>query len=78
MILLADARPPLHVFYQQPHMGSPEYGFITSVNERYVFVRFLFDSHSKACRPEDLHWPPDFCAIYGGNPPGQLFVRYEH
>lgn len=31
-----------------------EIGHITSVNELYIFVRFLGDEHSKACLPADL------------------------
>jgi hypothetical protein len=79
MIDVNDARPGLHVFYQQPHMKWPEYGAIVRVSEHAawgkacVFVRFLFDTTAKACRREDLYWPPDFCAIGGGNPPGQIF-----
>ena len=82
MIALEDAVPARHVFYQQPHMPQPEYGVITSVSpwgrRPYVHVRFLFDHHSKACRPEDLHWPPDFRAGDGANPPGQIFGHHPH
>lgn len=31
-----------------------EYGTITSVNDRYVFVRYGRDNYSKATRAEDL------------------------
>lgn len=31
-----------------------EYGVITSVNERYVFVRYGSDTHSKATKSSDL------------------------
>lgn len=31
-----------------------ERGRVTSQNAHYVFVRFGTDTHSKACRPEDL------------------------
>jgi len=31
-----------------------EFGVITSVNDRYVFVRYGNELHSKATRPEDL------------------------
>lgn len=31
-----------------------EYGVITSVNDRYVFVRYGRKIHSEATRPEDL------------------------
>ncbi len=69
------ARVGFHVFYQKPHMRSPEYGVITSLDfaPHYVNVRFLGDTHSKACRPADLHWPPDFCAMDRVNPQGQPF-----
>jgi acyl-homoserine lactone acylase PvdQ len=65
----------LHVFYQQPHMASPEYGVVTSIQSMPVFVhvRFNFDTTSKSCRPQDLHWPPDFCAADRCNPVGQPF-----
>jgi hypothetical protein len=63
------------VFYQQPHMKAPEYGVITSIQSMpvYLHVRFMFDTTSKACRPQDLHWPPDFCAQDRCNTPGQVF-----
>ncbi len=31
-----------------------EYGVVTSRNDKYVFVRFKGDSHSKACDPSTL------------------------
>jgi hypothetical protein len=31
-----------------------ERGFVTSANDRYVFVRFGADEHSKAVDPRDL------------------------
>jgi hypothetical protein len=76
-----DAEPGMMVFYQQTHMRHPEYGTITSTNlqelprirDQIVRIRFLFDNHSKPCHPADLHWPPDFCAVDGANPPGQKF-----
>jgi hypothetical protein len=39
-----------------PFEGSTEkeYGVITSVNDRYVFVRYGTDIQSKATRAEDL------------------------
>jgi hypothetical protein len=36
------------------HPDRREDGTITSVNEQYVFVRYLGDKHSKATMPEDL------------------------
>jgi hypothetical protein len=70
------AKVGFHVFYQQPHMRHPEYGLITSTDQmpHYVHVRFNGDAHSKACRPTDLHWPPDFCAADRVNPEGQPFA----
>lgn len=32
-----------------------EFGEITSVNDKYVFVRYGREIHSKAIRPEDLN-----------------------
>lgn len=61
------------VFYQKPHMRSPEYGTITAViSPSLVQVRFLFDDWSKPCNPDDLYWPPNFCARDGGVP-GQQY-----
>lgn len=41
--------PGDHVTYR-PHSGAPaETGDVTSVNDRYVFVRFDGDTHAKAC-----------------------------
>lgn len=34
----------------------PEQGYITSVNDSYVFVRFGGAAHGVACRPDDLLW----------------------
>lgn len=80
-----DVKVGFHVFYQQPHMRGPEYGVITGVHHgsgdalddpSYVRVRFLGDATSKSCRPQDLHWPPDFCAPDRVNPAGQVFGRW--
>jgi hypothetical protein len=76
-----DAIPGMNVFYQQPHMRHPEYGRISSTNldelprlcNQIVRVLFLGDETAKPCHPEDLHWPPNFCAKDGANPPGQKF-----
>jgi hypothetical protein len=67
----------LSVFYQQPHMKSPEYGVITSIQSMPVFlhVRFNLESTAKACCPRDLHWPPDFCEADRVNPVGQIFSK---
>ncbi len=41
----------------QPHADAPiEQGYITSVNDTYVFVRYGSDANAKATRPEDLRW----------------------
>lgn len=76
-----DAKPGLTVFYQQPHMAHPEYGSITSTNidalprlrDQVVRVLFTNETTPKPCHPEDLFWPPNFCARDGANPPGQKF-----
>jgi hypothetical protein len=44
------------VLYQRP--GVSERGVVTSVGQRYVFVRYAGDTGSKATRPEDLEWLP--------------------
>lgn len=36
--------------------GDAEQGYVTSVNDRYVFVRFGAAAHGVACRPDDLLW----------------------
>jgi hypothetical protein len=71
-----EAKAGMAVFYQQSHMPRPEYGVISSdpyYSWNYVHVRFNGELHAKACRPEDLHWPPDFCAADRVNVDGQLF-----
>ena len=55
-----DWQPGMQALYvpreAEGHLAHPrvEKGLVTSVNRTYVFVRFGGDSHSKACRPEDL------------------------
>lgn len=75
MINACDARLGLHVFYQQPHMRSPEYGAITGPQSipTYVHVLSFGDGTAKACHPRDLHWPPDYCAADRVNPTGQIY-----
>ncbi len=46
------------VVYQSHPNARFEDGVISSINDRYVFVRFWGDLLSKACRPEDLRWGP--------------------
>jgi len=41
------------VVYTPTH-GGREDGVITSVGDRYVFVRYRGDQHSKATSPDDL------------------------
>jgi len=41
------------VVYTPTH-GDREDGVITSVGDRYVFVRYRGDQHSKATSPDDL------------------------
>lgn len=41
----------------RPYPGAQaEDGEITSANDSYVFVRFVGDRQSKACRAEDLEF----------------------
>ena len=46
------------VIYKQQWMTSKdwEYGFITSFNDSYVFVRYGNELHSKATKRENLYW----------------------
>ena len=44
------------VMYWPEHLEQPEFGVITAVGSRYVFVRFGEELHSKACEPRDLIW----------------------
>jgi len=46
------------VIYQREWMKPDdiEYGVITSFNDKYVFVKYGSDTHSKATRREDLGW----------------------
>lgn len=50
----ARARVGVGVVYQPYPAARPENGHITSVNDYYVFVRFVGDRQAKACRAEDL------------------------
>lgn len=85
MIDIKDAHEGMHVFYQRQPMRTPEYGTIVRTNEYdcariaqlMVFVLFIGDSTPKACRPDDLYWPPDYCAFDDVNPAGQKFSRPE-
>ena len=58
---LTDARPGMRVRYIPGHAhgdrGHPdcEDGVVSSVNERFVFVRFhIMQEHGAACHAEDL------------------------
>lgn len=60
MITLAEARVNIGrgVIYVRPHCDR-EVGAITSVNERFVFVRYRSQhpsAHGKATDPADLEW----------------------
>ena len=57
-ITLADAADNIGraVVYQSHPAAPVEQGYITSVNHRYVFVRYGSDSTGKATRPDDLRW----------------------
>lgn len=57
MITAADAAKHIGagVVYSPPHeQGKREEGVITSANERFVFVRYGADKHSKATHPDNL------------------------
>lgn len=45
------------VTYHPRHGGPPEHGAITSVGDRWVFVRYSTDGTSKATDPADLELP---------------------
>jgi hypothetical protein len=38
----------------QPKVGPIEAGVITSVNNKFIFVRYGSHKHSQATKPEDL------------------------
>lgn len=42
------------VIYLKAKNDNERIGYITSVNDTYVFVRFSFSLTSQAVRPEDL------------------------
>ena len=71
MILIEDALGQMTVWYGD--RSNPEYGTITSRNNKYVFVLFQGCWQSKACRPEDLNWPPSYCARDEVNVPWQKY-----
>lgn len=85
MIDIKDAKSGMHVFYQRKPMRSPEYGIVIRTNEEHcsnpkslmVFVLFFGEQTPKACRPDDLFWPPDYCAMDDVNPKGQIFSKPE-
>jgi hypothetical protein len=43
------------VLYLSGHTPA-EQGYITSVNDKYVFVRFGASAHGVACHPDSLRW----------------------
>lgn len=47
------------VEYRSPGSPVAERGFVTSRNDRFVFVRFGLDLHAKACAPQDLRASSD-------------------
>ena len=55
-----EAQPGMLVTYMPPHAGgdishpSVENGVVVGTSDTHVFVRFIGDAHSKACRPQDL------------------------
>lgn len=71
-INLEDAEEGHHVFYLAYPGASPEYGAIKRRNDSFVFV--VFDGKdTKACRPETLNWPPEFCGRDKVCPQGQKY-----
>jgi hypothetical protein len=44
------------VVYMNINNNKPEEGVITSFNERFVFVRYGADTHSKATNRAALKW----------------------
>jgi hypothetical protein len=46
---LNEVKPGMRVVYNEK-----EEGYVTSKNEKYVFVRYGSDGHSKATNPKDL------------------------
>jgi hypothetical protein len=70
------ARPEYGVITSVSDVGGDAGWTLGTENARfiqYVRVRFMGDQHSKSCRPEDLHWPPDYCASDRVNQEGQVF-----
>jgi len=53
---LGDAEDTIgrRVVYRPYGGGRPEYGFITEVRGRWVFVRYGSDPSAKATAPQDL------------------------
>lgn len=41
--------------YEECDLSDYEYGEITSMNDKYIFVRFDGDVNAKACMPESLY-----------------------
>jgi len=60
VIALSEARERIGdaVLYRNGY-GMDEQGYITSVNDRYVFVRFGSAAHGVACHPDSLRWLAD-------------------
>lgn len=64
------------VFYQAPHMTTPEYGTISSISPYswdIVRVLFTFETTPKPCHIRDLYWPPNFISQMENAPPGQQY-----
>ncbi len=49
-------RRVVYYFGKEPFSLPCEYGTVTSLNEKYVFVLYDGDIYSKATRPADLEW----------------------
>lgn len=53
---LSEARQLVgrEVVYTEKHTNKKEFGIVTSVNDKYVFVKYSNDTIAKATRPQDL------------------------
>lgn len=51
-------KPNDKVYYRN-HDGSEDHGFVTSINDMFVFVCFDGTGRGVACRPEDIHHSED-------------------
>ena len=56
LLKLSEARQLVgrEVVYTEKHTKKKEYGIITSVNDKYVFVKYGNDTIAKATKPQEL------------------------